>query len=453
MVELPAEPSTDPMPAAETADVEGISCADMAGAEVVDESLTLLPAEDNRPLGSCLAALNNTGWSLTPAIDWLFGPGCRTDSFAALLDGVAEALLSAGAPVQRLRFGIWAIHPQRAARSYTWRADTRRTEHTMIGHDIFSTPDFIGSPAQVVREAGRPIRYRLDRLDPAKHHSVLFSVREAGATDYLGLPMQSFSGRQDSLFVATDQPDGFSASDVAKFRLLARLLMPVIEALNEHQLAVGILETYLGPRAGRRVLRGQIRRGDGEHIEAALWYSDLRSFTAMTETVEEGAMLDLMNRYFEHIYNSVSAYGGEVLRFIGDAMLVVFPTEDGRSVARACDDALAAARDAMDRLPSLNAMQRRRGLPPIRFGIGLHEGTVVYGNVGAPDRLDFTVMGPAVNRTSRIESLTKTLDTPVLMSAAFAARLPADTPYEALGVHAVPGVPNGLSVARPLDLD
>lgn len=299
------------------------------------------------------------------------------------------------------------------------------------------------------------VRYRLDRLDPAVDHSVLFSVRDAGATDYIGLPMPTFTGRTDSLFVATDRAEGFTDSDLRKFQLLARMLLPVVEALTQHQLSLTILDTYLGKRTGARVLAGEIRRGEGQRIEAALWYCDLRDFTAMTETVEEQAMLGLMNAYFEHVYESVSVYGGEVLRFIGDAMLIVFPSDHGRDRARgpakACEDALAAARDAVDRLPALNARLRRQGLPQIRFGIGLHEGAVLYGNVGAADRLDFTVMGPAVNRTARIETLTKRLQTPILMSESFAAQLPDAQCWEPLGAFEVAGVAEPIAVCRPVD--
>ncbi|MEQ8601844.1 MAG: adenylate/guanylate cyclase domain-containing protein [Marivibrio sp.] len=415
------------------------------------EALSLLPEDAERPSGACIAALSAEGWSMTPVIDWLFGPGCRTADIGGLLAGLGRALIQAGAPVMRLRLGLWAIHPQQAAYSYLWMRGQARAEALNVGHGLYQSPDFIGSPAQKMRDAGRGVRYRLDRLDPARDHSVLFSVRDAGATDYIGLPMETFAGRKDFFFIATDRPEGFTDADIAKFQLLARLLLPVVESLAQHQLSLTVLDTYLGKRTGARVLAGEIRRGEGQRIEAALWYCDLRDFTAMTETVEEQAMLGLMNAYFEHVHESVSVYGGEVLRFIGDAMLIVFATDDGRAAAAACADALAAARDAIDRLPALNARLKRQKLPAIRFGIGLHEGSVVYGNVGAADRLDFTVMGPAVNRTARIETLTKRLETPILMSEGFAAQLPASARWERLGAFEVPGVAEPIAVCRPTE--
>lgn len=414
-------------------------------------ALSLIPNDQERPLGTCIAALSAEGWSMTPVIDWVFGPGCHIDEIGALLAGLGGALVEAGAPVLRLRLGLWAIHPQQAAYAYNWLRGEGRAKAINVGHGVFQSPDFIGSPAEIMRDRKCGVRYRLDRLDPAVDHSVLFSVRDAGATDYIGLPMPTFTGRTDSLFVATDRADGFTDADVQKFQLLARMLLPVVEALTQHQLSLTILDTYLGKRTGARVLAGEIRRGEGQRIEAALWYCDLRDFTAMTETVEEQAMLGLMNAYFEHVYESVSVYGGEVLRFIGDAMLIVFPSDRARGPAKACEDALAAARDAVDRLPALNARLRRQGLPPIRFGIGLHEGAVLYGNVGAADRLDFTVMGPAVNRTARIETLTKRLQTPILMSESFAAQLPDAQCWEPLGAFEVAGVAEPIAVCRPVE--
>jgi adenylate cyclase len=417
------------------------------------QSLSLLPADDAQPINACMVALSADGWSMMPVVDWLFGPGCQAKTLPALVQGLADCLAQAGAPIMRLRLGLWAIHPQQAAYAYNWTRANPKVEILNVGHGIFESPDFIGSPAEVIRKTGKPVRYKLDQLDPAVDHSVLFSVRDAGGTDYLGLPMLTFTDRVDSLFLVTDRDGGFSASDIAKFRLLARMLLPVVEALGQHQLSVNVLNTYLGERAGRRVLSGKIRRGDGEPIDAALWYCDLRDFTAMSEKVEERAMLGLMNRYFEHIHESVTAYGGEVLRFIGDAMLIAFPCDKGQSRAAACDSALSAALDAIDRLPSLNVRLKRAGLPEIRFGIGLHVGHVLYGNVGAENRLDFTVMGPAVNRTSRIESLTKKVGVPVLASQEFADLLADhETGFEAVGAFAVNGIAEELMVCKPCAL-
>ena len=201
--------------------------------------------------------------------------------------------------------------------------------------------------------------------------------------------------------VASDAEQGFSDGDIAKFTALARHLAPVLETISNRRIAVTLLDTYLGPRSGRRVLEGKIRRGDGEAIEAAMWFSDLRDFTPLTESLPISDLLQMLNHYFETVSAAVMSRGGEILRFIGDAMLIVFPVDERRTRRQACQAALHAAEDAFASLAPVNLMRRRGGQPEIRFGVGLHVGQVIYGNVGAPERLDFTVMGVAVNRTAR----------------------------------------------------
>lgn len=383
------------------------------------------------------------GWPLAPVIHWLTTEGCRTNDAKVLLDGLAEAMLEAGAPVWRLRLAFWTIHPLLAAVAHQWIRGEGVTRYE-VGHGIFDSPDFIGSPAEELRDTRKPVRYRMDdSFDPAAHHEVLGRVKEMGGTDYYALPMVSFNGQIDSLFLATDDPGGFSDGDIAKFDALGRYLLPVIESISQHRLSVVLLDTYVGERTGRRVLEGKIKRGDGETIEAALWFSDLRDFTHLTETQSSPALLDLLNTYFEFVYNAVHLYGGEVLRFIGDAMLVVFPIEDGRSREQACADALAAAEDAFSSLAALNHLRKRHDQPEIRFGVGLHVGRVIYGNVGAPNRLDFTVMGPAVNRTARLEGLTKQTGTSLLLSERFAGLV--DREVTNLGAFTVKGIEEPIS--------
>lgn len=383
------------------------------------------------------------GWPLAPVVRWLMDDGCKTNDASVLISGLSQTLLDVGAPVWRIRLAFWTIHPTLVAVAHQWLRG-QGTETYQVAHGIFDSPDYIGSPAQEIRETGRPVRYRLkDDLDPERHHSVLVDLRKKGGTDYYAIPMKAFSGQIDSFFVATDHPDGFSDADIQKFDALCRYLLPVIESISQHRLSVALLDTYVGERTGRRVLEGKIKRGDGEEIDAALWFSDLRNFTHLTETLEPVAMLDVLNTYFEFVYNAVRTYDGEVLRFIGDAMLIVFPTDRVGGARRACQNVLAAAEDAFSGLATMNHMRRRRGQPEIQFGVGLHVGTVVYGNVGAPSRLDFTVMGPAVNRTARLESLTKVAETPLLVSDQFAGHL--DRNCRHVGAYEVKGI------AQPID--
>lgn len=387
------------------------------------------------------------GWPLAPVADWLFREGSKLSDAGDLLSGLAEALERAGAPILRLRLGFWTIHPLLSALGFQWARGSPDIQRFAVDHGLLQRPAFIGSPAQVLRETRRPYRVRLlDGLDPARHHSVLFEIRDAGGTDYYAVPMISFNGQVDSLFVSTDAPDGFTEADIAKFDALARFLLPVIETISQHRLSIALLDTYVGERTGRRVLEGRIKRGDAEEIDAALWFSDLRDFTRLTETLSSDALLEMLNSYFEFVYNAVRHYDGEVLRFIGDAMLIVFPTDRTGGAEQACRYALAAAEDALSGLATVNHRRRRHGEAEIHFGVGLHVGRVIYGNVGAPSRLDFTVMGPAVNRTARLESLTKTVGTSILMSDAFAECLDRET--VAAGRFDVKGIAEPLAAYR-----
>ena len=375
-------------------------------------------------------------WSVAPVIEWLLGEGRLNPDPLKLIDALAARLIEAGAPVWRLRFAFFTIHPQVAVWAWTWTRglDTRIES---IGHGVQQTAAYIGSPAQRMFETGAPVRYRLNRL-AAGDHRLLHELAAQGGIDYLMLPLRFSDGSINVFALATDDVRGFAEHDVAGFAALSNALAPVLEVAASRRVAETLLTTYVGPRTGGRVLRGQIRRGDGEAIHAALWYGDLRDFTPLTETLPAPELLAMLNEYFETMAAAITARGGEILRFIGDAMLVIFTAQTQAELDAACRAALGAALDAFAGMEAVNERRRREGKPEIRFGIGLNEGEVVYGNVGAPDRLDFTVIGPAVNRTARLEELTKTLGAPMLMSAAFAARL--DRPVRSLGFHHLRGV-------------
>ncbi|MDX1376502.1 MAG: adenylate/guanylate cyclase domain-containing protein [Burkholderiales bacterium] len=388
-------------------------------------------------MGGKRATGRRAAWRAAPIVEWLLREGRLIADPIALIDALAERLIAAGAPVWRLRFGFSSVHPQIAMWGYVW-VRGKGAEITRVGHGFQSSEAFIGSPAERLMQTQAPVRVRLDRLAPDAHR-MLHELAEMGGVDYVLLPMR-FSDASMTLFgVTTDRRPGFAAADLRKFEALAEALSPVFEVIKLRRVAKTLLDTYVGRRTGERVLRGLVKRGDGETIHAALWFSDLREFTALTETLPARKVLAMLNAYFEHVDAAVRPRGGEILRFIGDAMLIVFPAQTTREVDAACRAAVDAALDAFSNLAALNHRRRRAGEPQIEFGVGLNVGEVIYGNVGAPDRLDFTVMGPAVNRTARLEGLTKTLGVPLLMSAEFAAHLRA--PVRSLGAHALQRVP------------
>ncbi len=378
------------------------------------------------------------GWRVAPIIDWLLREGRLNPDTPKLIDALAERIIEAGAQLWRLRVIFRTIHPQVAVWGYTW-VRGRGICVERYGHGIWGQEAYIGSPGQRANDTGEAVRCRLDRLAPDAH-PVLHEVAAQGATDYLLMPMLFSDGTRNVFAVATDAPQGFSEADLEALAVLNDALSPVLEVAAARRIAEALLETYVGRRTGARVLRGLIKRGDGETIHAAVWYCDLRDFTPLTETLPAADLLATLNAYFETLASAVTPRGGEILRFIGDAMLIVFPVGLDGSVESACRSALDAALDAFAGVATLNHRRRRRGEPEIRFGVGLNVGEVFYGNVGAPDRLDFTVMGPAVNRTARLEALTRELGVPLLMSDSFAGRLNRRT--RSLGFHQMKGVAN-----------
>jgi len=381
--------------------------------------------------------VSNPQWSPQPVIDWMFGEGRQIDDTTDFVLQFAHKMCACGAPVDRLLITFQTLNPQIAATSNLWTRDDDSIQRYDAEWRIRETDRYIGSPMQQLFETEKRVRQRLDRL-PENAHSAYTELAADGYIDYLALPIMFTSGFGSALILSTKNPQGFSNLDIEAFRLIRLYLSPIIEVHSLKHMAQSLLNTYVGKRTGEKVLAGMIQRGDADVINAALWFSDLRDFTQLTETLPAQQILKMLNDYFEFISAAVTARGGEILRFIGDAMLIVFPIDDNMCAKTACNAAIDAAIDAHSTLASLNHQRRRHGEPEIRFGVGLNVGEVVYGNVGAPDRLDFTVMGPVVNRTARLESLTKTLGCDILFSQQFAELI--DTPSQSLGLHEMKGI-------------
>lgn len=379
-----------------------------------------------------------SGWSLETVVAWLAREGRKIAEPALFVEALGLELIDIGAPVMRLRVGCQTIHPQIAAWSVGWQRGTPGADEFRASHGITERDTYRGSPVEHLHKTGRPFRRRLVDLEEGRDHLLLHELAAEGGTDYLALPLVFSDGQINFFTLVTDGAPGFADADIEKFTRLVDHAAPILEVYTTRRIAQALLDTYVGRRTGERVLKGQIKRGDGEVIEAALWFSDLRDFTPLTENLEPKRLLAMLNAYFETVAAAVTARGGEVLRFIGDAMLIVFPIGPGTDKAAACVAAVDAAIDAFDSVAAVNSRRRRAGEPPIRFGVGLDTGTVIYGNVGAADRLDFTVMGPAVNRTARLEALTKELGRALLMSADVAGVVAS--PTESLGRHRMKGV-------------
>jgi len=340
----------------------------------------------------------------------------------ALVDKLAAQLDRAGARIDRLRFTSGTLHPQLLAWGVFWSRGARARPWTGL-HGVLASDAYKGSPAQYVREQRRPFRRRLTGLEEGRDHALLHELRAEGLTDYFAAPMLFSSGVANFFTFATGAPQGFSDADLERLGALVNLLAPLIQIAEARRMTLGLLDTFVGPRISERILHGQVKRGDGDRIDAAFWYSDLRGFTALSESLAADELLRLLNDYFEHCAAAAAARGGEILQFIGDAILIVFEVKRPGEEPAVCEAALDAAVDAFAALAVVNHRRRRAALPPIEFGLGLHVGSVTHANVGAPGRLAFNVVGAAVNKTARIQALTKDAGVPLLMSREFAARI------------------------------
>jgi adenylate cyclase len=370
------------------------------------------------------AAAQGEDARLQRIVGWLLGDGRRLTDPAAFVQGLVDELLAVGVPVARLSVNLPTLHPELFARGFYWqRGAAVRCEQRR--HGITETPSYRNSPIRTLLEHGAPhVRRRLTGPDAQLDYPLMQELREAGLSDYLALPLRFSNGFVVFTTWATDAPQGFAEADVALIEGLLPALTPVVEVLEARHIAGTLLDTYLGHRTGERVLRGRIRRGDYEAIDAVLWYCDLRGFTALTERLDGDALIDLLNTYFERMAAGLEAQGGEILKFIGDAMLAIFARDESRDWPTVCKAALSAARDALAAMHGLNAERAAAGEPRLDFGLALHVGTVMYGNIGTPDRLDFTVIGPSVNHAVRIEGACRMLGVPVLTSDAFARHVP-----------------------------
>ena len=376
-------------------------------------------------------------WSAEPVIDWIFSSGCLMKDDTEFVYELSHQLLACGAPVDQFRITMRALNPEIIGVSNYWLKSTDVCLHLETERRIQETDRYIGSPMKQLYDTGKLVRQKLDQL-PETAHRAYTELSEDGFTDYLSLPVMNADGINAAIIVTTRKTGGFSDWDIENFCEVRNYLVPVIEVQSLRHLSKSLLNTYVGKRTGEKVLAGMIKRGDADVINAALWFSDLRNFTHITETLAADQVIAMLNDYFEFVAAAVTARGGEILRFIGDAMLIVFPIDANVSRQTACRAAIDAAIDAQNTLASLNHRRRRHGQPEIEFGVGLNVGEVVYGNVGAPDRLDFTVMGPAVNRTARLESLTRELDRNILFSREFAELV--DEAVQSLGEHNMKGI-------------
>lgn len=351
--------------------------------------------------------------------------GLAGESETSLITRFCEGALAAGLPLARALLVVDTLHPVHEGRVFRWQRGQHEPNITEYGRTNTgeAAASWRRSPFYHLLQSGES-RLRI-RLSPATddRFTLLKDLREAGMTDYLALvnrfAAEGIIGELDCIHSswATDAPDGFTEEATQRIERLAPILALAVKCTSLGRIAATLVETYLGRDAGRRVLAGRIERGVAEQIHSVIWFSDLSGYTRITDTAPPAEIIPLLNDYADAVISAIHDKGGEVLKLIGDGILAIFPAEDRE---RACRSALAAAVKARHRVGQLNETRATAGHPITDVYLGLHVGEVFYGNVGSADRLDFTVVGPAVNEASRIAAMCRSVDQPLLLSAAFA---------------------------------
>ena len=387
---------------------------------------------------------------------WLAEAGLLNLPLEELVDGFARRLNEAGVPVARIFVGRNTLHPQVLMRSLIWDRATGPAVHFEFGHEELDTPMMQQSPFATMLKRG-VFEQRLDlRQAPrADEEPVFAELRDLGMTDWLGnvfpfgeLALQSTSpsptaGVSQLWFVtsmATDLANGFDDAHLAALREVLPVFALAVKAITMRAVQQGLLESYLGADPARRVLDGTVQRGAAQSVEAVLFYADLRSFTPLADSLPGDELLALLDGCFDCMVRPVNRHGGEVLKFLGDGLLAIFRLSDRRR-SEICSSALSAASEALDLMELLAEDRLKDGKPTPGLDIALHVGTVQYGNVGTDARLDFTVIGPAVNEAARIEVLCKELGQALLVSDAFAAAADDSRRHlVSVGLHRLRGV-------------
>jgi len=358
-------------------------------AEAVEDYLAFNPAITTRfdLAGNVFKQSEKTNIS-GPMVDWILREAWRCSTPQELTKSIAEKLIGDGVAISRISVMIWSLHPMIAGKFYIWTRSTGELQELTPSYDIHNDDQYINSPLRHVTNGLGGVRQKLTGQSMEFSFPIMDDLKAGGATDYVAMPLPFSTGQTNVLTLTSDHPDGQS-----------------------------LLETYLGKRTGARVLGGEIRRGDGDEIDAAILFCDLRDSTALEEKLGRAAYLKLLNTFFEQTTDMINNNDGEVLKFIGDAVLAIFPANQGNKTA--CQQAYQTAQEI---LRHLDDPENKSSHPDINCAIGIAFGEVTYGNVGSRERLDFTVIGQAANVAARLADLGKKHGHRVTMTKDIVAR-------------------------------
>jgi len=389
--------------------------------------------------------------------NWLVDQGLRELALDELVRGLGQRLVAGGIPIHRISIGGMILHPIYGAIDVTWDGQSDMARYDKFPRSNLILPEFQNAPFyHAITNNISFERFKLEDDTTTQPFPIFEKFRNQGVTDYI-VAFHSYGREEEILWAdlppgmqgilcsfSTRRIGGFTDREIEYLRALTRPLSLSVKASTTHELAQTVLDTYLGRYSGGQVLDGLVERGDGKLIDCVLWYSDLRDSTPLADSMPLDDFLGMVNDYFECTAGAVIDHGGEVLRFIGDAVIAIFPYEaEKRPLIEMTRAAVATAREAIARVDRINTKLSDTDRPPIRFGVSMHIGSVMYGNIGTDRRLEFSVIGPAANEVVRLESLCKKLETPVLVSSSFNDIYPEE--LISLGTHAAAGVKTGLA--------
>lgn len=369
-------------------------------------------------------------------VDWLAN-GTRDERFIDnIFAQMCNRLQQAGIPLKRSTLHILINHPQWLGARFMWSDGMQDAQIALVDYDVRERSEYIGSAANEMQDGATEVRENLER-DPAlgRKHALYDEMREKGLTDYVAWPLYHTLGKRHFITFASDRAGGFDDAHIKALKNVLPVLALVSEIRIKNRLARTLLETYVGAHAGELILAGATRRGTGTTVRAAIMICDLRDFTKISDNWPRDDVIDLLNDYFDAMSEPIAKHGGEILKFIGDGLLAIFPL----SKPDACINLLHAVTEARQAMAALNERNNGSGRAPMNYGIGVHVGDVMYGNIGSSSRLDFTVIGPAVNMASRLESLTKQIGRNVVLSRDFAELVQPKFELERVGKYEVRG--------------
>ncbi len=396
--------------------------------------------------------------SVSPVLKWFCSEGCTLSSPMDMLNGLIHELNRNGFVIRRSHVFIRTINPQISVEAYRWyreshvaspvlqkyqyeslcqKYDGGQVIRDLMSHGVLDSEGFLNSPVCRVAMTGEEFRKKIRPGDDGSDFPIFKQLIADGVSDYLVLPMSFSLGVFNAIFWDTDKAGGFSSAEINVLRALIPMLTKYYEAHLERQTTKVLLAAYLGQRTSQKVLEGRIKRGDSEEIQAAIWFSDLRGFTNFSNSYEASEIIEWLNKYFEIVADAVEANKGEVLKFVGDAVLAIFPISKTSSREIVCEAVLQSVSLAQEAMGRWNRAREQLQLPALTHGVGLNIGSIQYGNIGALRRLDFTAIGSAVNLASRIEGMCAQLGYQTLVSEEFASFCECDLDF--VGDHKIKG--------------